>query len=89
MESEKRDANVYDLVTQLVRHTLQRNRSENDNSYLLPKSDTKTVKRLRSKAYEILLNKSNKIYKQGTFILLLTCIGLNLNKITLWTKSLT
>ncbi|XP_020292162.1 gamma-tubulin complex component 6 [Pseudomyrmex gracilis] len=63
MELERRDANVYDLVTQLVQHIVRRNRLENDN-YTLPKSDIKTVKRLRSKAYEILLNKSNKIYKQ-------------------------
>lgn len=74
MELERRDANVYDLVTQLVQHIVRRNRLENDNSYMLPKSDIKTVKRLRSKAYEILLNKSNKIYKQGIFILLLTHI---------------
>ncbi|EZA61700.1 Gamma-tubulin complex component [Ooceraea biroi] len=62
---ERRDANVYDLVTRLIEHTLRRNRlSENGNSYVPPKSDLKIVRRLRSKAYEILLNKSGKVYER-------------------------
>lgn len=63
MDPERREANVYDLVTRLVGHTLRRNnRLDNGNSYVPPKSDPRTVKRLRSRAYEILLNKSDKVY---------------------------
>ncbi|XP_018401995.1 PREDICTED: gamma-tubulin complex component 6 [Cyphomyrmex costatus] len=65
MDLERDDANIYELITQLVRHTLQMNRSENGSSYMPPKSDVKIVKDFRSKAYEILLNKSNKTYNQG------------------------
>ncbi|KYQ53301.1 Gamma-tubulin complex component 6 [Trachymyrmex zeteki] len=65
MDLERSDANIYELITQLVWHTLQRNRSENGNFYMPPKSDVKIVKDFRSKAYEILLNKSNKTYNQG------------------------
>lgn len=68
MELERGDANIYELVTQLVRHTLRRNRSENGSSYVPPTSDVKTVRAFRSRAYEILLNKSNKTYNEGTFI---------------------
>lgn len=67
MDPERREANVYDLVTRLVGHTLRRNnRLDNGNSYVPPKSDPRTVKRLRSRAYEILLNKSDKVYDRGT-----------------------
>ncbi|KAG5328838.1 GCP6 protein, partial [Acromyrmex heyeri] len=62
MDLERGDANIYELITQLIRHTLQRNRSENESFYMPPKSDVKIVKDFRSKAYEILLNKSNKTY---------------------------
>ncbi|XP_012218364.1 gamma-tubulin complex component 6 [Linepithema humile] len=61
MDPERKDANIYDLITQLIKHTLQKNRLENENSYVPPRSDVKIIKSLRSKAYEILLNKSNKI----------------------------
>ncbi|KYN13049.1 Gamma-tubulin complex component 6 [Trachymyrmex cornetzi] len=64
MDLERGDANIYELVTQLVSHTLQRNRLENGSSYMPPKSDVKIVKNFRSKVYEILLNKSNKTYNQ-------------------------
>lgn len=65
MDLERDDAaNIYDLVTQLVEHTLRKNRSENGNSYTPPRNDNKIVKSLRSKAYEILLNKSKKVYSQ-------------------------
>ncbi|XP_011642572.1 gamma-tubulin complex component 6 isoform X1 [Pogonomyrmex barbatus] len=64
MDPGRCDANVYDLVTQLVRHTLRRNRAEDENAYMPPVSDVKTVKSFRSRAYEILLNKSNKTYSQ-------------------------
>jgi len=70
MDLERDDANIYELITQLVKHTLQRNRLENGSSYIPPKSDVKIVKNFRSKAYEILLNKSNKTYNQGTFVCL-------------------
>lgn len=70
MDLERSDANIYELITQLVWHTLQRNRSENGNFYMPPKSDVKIVKDFRSKAYEILLNKSNKTYNQGMFVCL-------------------
>lgn len=69
MDPERGDANVYELVTQLVRHTLRRNRMEN-GSYVPPTSDVKIVRRFRSRAYEILLNKSNKTYSQGTLVCL-------------------
>lgn len=72
MDPERGDANVYELVTQLVRHTLRRNRTENGSSYVPPTSDIRIVRRFRSRAYEILLNKSNKTYNQGT----LTCLTL-------------
>lgn len=79
MDPERKDDNIYDLITQLIRHMLQQNRLENENSYVPPRSDVKIVKSLRSKAYEILLNKSNKIChrKKGifTFIFLITCFG--------------
>lgn len=70
MDPERKDADIYDLITQLIKHTLQKNRSENENSYVPPRSDVKIVKSLRSQAYEILLNKSNKIYhrKEGTYV---------------------
>ncbi|KAG5310787.1 GCP6 protein, partial [Acromyrmex insinuator] len=68
MDLERGDANIYELITQLIRHTLQRNRSENGSSYMPPKSDVKIVKDFRSKAYEILLNKSNKTYNQGNAV---------------------
>ncbi|KYM86064.1 Gamma-tubulin complex component 6 [Atta colombica] len=68
MDLERDDANIYELITQLVKHTLQRNRSENGSSYMPPKSDVKIVKNIRSKAYEILLNKSNKTYNQGNAV---------------------
>jgi len=69
MDLERKDANIYDLITQLIKHMLHKNRLENENSYVPPRSDVKIIKSLRSKAYEILLNKSNKIYhrKEGTF----------------------
>ncbi|EFN74872.1 Gamma-tubulin complex component 6 [Camponotus floridanus] len=59
MDPERNDANIYGLVTQLVEHTLRRNRLENGNSYTPPRNDIKTVRNFRSKAYEILLNKKN------------------------------
>lgn len=68
MNLERNDANIYGLVTQLVEHTLRKNRPENGNSYTPPRDDIKTVRSFRSKAYEILLNKSKKVYSQGTFI---------------------
>ncbi|XP_032673077.1 gamma-tubulin complex component 6 isoform X2 [Odontomachus brunneus] len=64
MDPGWQDVNVYELVTQLVKHTLRRNYPENGNFYMPPRDDIKIVKRLRSKAFEILLNKSNKIYDQ-------------------------
>ncbi|XP_011268739.2 gamma-tubulin complex component 6 [Camponotus floridanus] len=64
MDPERNDANIYGLVTQLVEHTLRRNRLENGNSYTPPRNDIKTVRNFRSKAYEILLNKSKKVYSQ-------------------------
>jgi hypothetical protein len=66
MDLEQGEANVYDLVTRLVGHTLQKNRLENGNSYVPPKSDLKIVKRLRSRVYEILLNKSGRVHERGT-----------------------
>ncbi|EFN83778.1 gamma-tubulin complex component 6 isoform X2 [Harpegnathos saltator] len=65
MESGPRDVNVYELVTELVRHTLRRNCPENGNFYMPPRDDVKIVKRLRSKAFEILLDKSNRVYDEG------------------------
>ncbi|XP_072760196.1 uncharacterized protein Grip163 [Anoplolepis gracilipes] len=65
MDLERKDANIYGLVTQLVEHTLRKNRFENGNSYTPPKNDFKTVKRLRSRVYEILLNKSKKVYEES------------------------
>lgn len=70
MDLERGDANVYELVTQLIRHTLQRNRFENVSSYVPPMSDDKIVKGFRSRAYEILLNKSSKMCNEGT----VTCL---------------
>lgn len=67
MDPERQDANVYELVTQLVKHTLRQNYPENGNFYMPPRDDVKLVKKLRSKAFEILLNKSNKIHDEGTF----------------------
>lgn len=64
MDPERNDANIYGLVTQLVEHTLRRNRLENGNSYTPPRNNIKTVRNFRSKAYEILLNKSKKVYGQ-------------------------
>ncbi|XP_014477340.1 PREDICTED: gamma-tubulin complex component 6 [Dinoponera quadriceps] len=61
-----RDVNVYELVTQLVKHTLRRNRPGNGNFYVPPKDDIKIVKKLRSKTFEILLNKSNNVHIQGS-----------------------
>lgn len=69
MDPGRGDANVYELVTQLVRRTLRRNRcTENDSSYVPPTCDARTVRRLRSRAYEILLNKSNRTCDQGTLL---------------------
>lgn len=68
MDLERNDANIYGLVTQLVEHTLRKYRLENGNSYTPPRNDIKIVRGFRSKAYEILLNKSKKVYSQGTFI---------------------
>lgn len=67
MDLERNDNNIYDLVTQLIEHTLRKNLFENGNFYMPPRNDIKIVKRFRSKAYEILLNKSKKVY-QGIFI---------------------
>lgn len=64
MDLERGNANIYELITQLVRHTLRRNRSGNGSSYVPPKSDVKIVKGFRSRAYEILLNKSDQTYNQ-------------------------
>ncbi|CAL1683093.1 unnamed protein product [Lasius platythorax] len=64
MDLERNDANIYGLVTQLVEHTLRKYRLENGNSYTPPRNDIKIVRGFRSKAYEILLNKSKKVYSQ-------------------------
>ncbi|XP_024874610.1 gamma-tubulin complex component 6 [Temnothorax curvispinosus] len=64
MDPERGNASIYELVTELVRHTLRRNRPENGSAYVPPTSDVKIVRSFRSKAYEILLNKSNKTYDQ-------------------------
>ncbi|KAL0121317.1 hypothetical protein PUN28_006683 [Cardiocondyla obscurior] len=64
MDLERGDANVYELVTRLVRHTLQKNRAENGRFHVPPASDVNVVNRLRSRAYEIFLNKNNKLYNQ-------------------------
>lgn len=66
MDLERQDANVYELVTQLVKHTLRRNCPKNGNFYTPPRDDVKIVKKLRSKAFEILLNKSIKVHDEGT-----------------------
>lgn len=66
MDPERGDVNVYELVTQLVRHTLRRHCSENGSSYVPPTSDDKRVKGFRSRIYEILLNKSSKTYNEGS-----------------------
>jgi len=63
MDLEWGNANIYELITQLVRHMLRKNRSENESSYVPPINDIKIVKSFRSKAYEILLNKSNQTYQ--------------------------
>ncbi|XP_070163267.1 gamma-tubulin complex component 6 isoform X2 [Polyergus mexicanus] len=68
MDPEQNDNNIYDLVTQLVKHTLRKNFFENGNFYTPPRNDVKTVKRLRSRTYEILLNKSKKVYSQENVI---------------------
>lgn len=68
MDPERNDNNIYDLVTQLIEHTVRKNLFENGNFYMPPRNDIKIVKRLRSRTYEILLNKSKKIYSQGIFI---------------------
>ncbi|KAL6442001.1 hypothetical protein ACFW04_002385 [Cataglyphis niger] len=65
MDLERNDNNIYDLVTQLVEHTLRKNFFENGNFYVPPRNDIKIVKRFRSKAYEILLNKSKKVYQEN------------------------
>lgn len=63
MDPERRgDDSIYDLVTQLVGHTLWRNRAESEKLYAPPRNDVKTIRKLRSKAFEILLNKSDKVY---------------------------
>lgn len=69
MDPERGDVNVYELVTQLVRHTLRRHCSENGSSYVPPTSDDKRVKGFRSRIYEILLNKSSKTYNEGIWLL--------------------
>lgn len=68
MDPERGDASVYGLVTQLVRHTLRRNHAENESTYVPPTSDVELVRDFRSRAYEILLNKSNKTYNEGTYL---------------------
>ncbi|XP_029672354.1 gamma-tubulin complex component 6 [Formica exsecta] len=68
MDPERNDNNIYDLVTQLIEHTVRKNLFENGNFYMPPRNDIKIVKRLRSRTYEILLNKSKKIYSQENVI---------------------
>ncbi|XP_029173958.1 gamma-tubulin complex component 6 [Nylanderia fulva] len=70
MDPERNDVSsgIYGLVTELVEHTLRRNRTENGNSYTPPRNDVKTVKDFRSRAYEILLNKSEKVYSQENVV---------------------
>ncbi|XP_011881953.1 PREDICTED: gamma-tubulin complex component 6 [Vollenhovia emeryi] len=65
MDPERGDANVYELVTQLVGHALRRDRAENACCYVPPASDVRTVRGFRSRAYEILLNKSGTAHGQG------------------------
>ncbi|XP_036148295.1 gamma-tubulin complex component 6 isoform X2 [Monomorium pharaonis] len=65
MDLGRDNANVYELVTRLVRHTLRRNHSDNGNSYVPPANDDRIVKSFRARAYEILLNKGSKTCNEG------------------------
>lgn len=68
------DSNVYNLITKLCKNLL-----EKSDLYpnLLQKNNNIVIKKLRSKAYEILLGKTSKIFNQGKFLALL-----NNNRVT-------
>lgn len=65
MDPNDDDANVYGLVTELCRRFIDKNAPEK-HPYMPCKDDTGALKKLRSRAFEILLNKSpNKIDHDG------------------------
>lgn len=80
MDIEQKNTDVYELITQLVKHTLEIDSSENGNLCTSPNSKLEIIRNLRSKAYEILLNKSDKIYDRGIYYYLNTFVCICKNK---------
>ena len=58
MASELKNNDVYGLITQLCQRLAEKHCSVKEDRYLPQKNSSDVVKKLRSKAFEILLNKS-------------------------------
>lgn len=61
MNSSTADTSTYGLVTELCKKLLEKHSITEKHPYIPQKDYTRTLKKFRSKAYGILLNKSAKI----------------------------